>query len=291
MKLLITGAGGQVGSELARQASAMGLQTLALTSRELDITDAAAVEAAVDGVDLLINAAAYTAVDRAESEVQRAFAVNRDGPLNLARACARRGIPLLHLSTDYLFDGRCRQAYHEDDRINPLGVYGASKWAGEQMIRETLPDHLILRVSWVFGVQGHNFVKTMVKLARTRPILRVVADQQGCPTFAGAIAETLLQLAGRLPFSDGSVWGTYHFRGTPAISWYGFSRAIVARARRLTALSVRQVLPIATPEFPTPAARPANSVLACDRLQTVFGIAPAPWLPGLEQVLHSVLED
>ncbi len=286
MRLLIAGAGGQVGRELAVRAPAAGFVTSALGSDELDITDADAVAAAVAGADLVINAAAYTAVDRAESECARAFAVNRDGPANLARACAMRGIPLFHLSTDYVFDGRQRRPYDESAPARPLGVYGRSKWAGEQAVRAILSQHLIVRVSWVFGVHGRNFVKTMLRLATSRPALRVVADQRGCPTFAGDIADTLLWIARQLPFSAGSVWGTYHFSGAPAVSWYGFSRAILRRAGSLTAVSALQVIPISTAEFPTPATRPENSVLAGDRMRVTFGIPPAPWLPGLEQVLQ-----
>ncbi|MDX1606559.1 MAG: dTDP-4-dehydrorhamnose reductase [Candidatus Competibacterales bacterium] len=286
MRLLVTGGCGQVGTELAQRAPARGFKVQAPGSAELDITDASAVRRAVAGVDKVINAAAYTAVDRAEQEPERAYAANRDGPAVLATACAERGIPLLHLSTDYVFDGRRPGPYREDHPVAPLGVYGASKWAGEQAVRERLEQHLILRVSWVFGAYGHNFVRTMLRLAREREELRVVADQHGCPTHAGAIAETLLELAQRLSFSDDSRWGTYHYCGVPATTWHGFAEAILAQVRTLMTVTCRRVVAITTEDFPTPAPRPANSVLDCSRIAAVFGLSPEPWTDGLAQVLN-----
>ena len=200
MRLAIIGAKGQVGWELSQRAPAFGHAVLAWDVDTLDITDANAVDEALASSDAhaVINAAAYTAVDKAEQEPALAFAVNRDGPAHLAAACARLRIPLLHISTDYVYDGAKIDPYVEDDPTTPLGVYGASKLAGDETVRQLLPRHLILRVSWVFGVHGHNFVKTILRLAREREELRVVADQRGCPTFAGDIADTLLELAGRI---------------------------------------------------------------------------------------------
>ena len=199
MRIIIVGAQGQVGWELTRRAPLLGHEVLAWDVAELDITDAAAVNRALtaSGAEVVINAAAYTAVDRAEQEPESAFAVNRDGPAHLAAACHRLHIPLLHISTDYVYDGAKIDPYVEDDPTTPLGVYGASKLAGDEAVRQVLPRHLILRVSWVFGIHGQNFVKTILRLAREREELRVVADQSGCPTYAGDIADTLLELAGR----------------------------------------------------------------------------------------------
>ncbi|HHW76836.1 MAG TPA: dTDP-4-dehydrorhamnose reductase [Xanthomonadaceae bacterium] len=291
MRLAIIGARGQVGWELSRRAPMFGHEALAWDVAELDITDAAAVDRqlAASGADAVVNAAAYTAVDRAEQEPALAFAVNRDGPAHLAAACARLNIPLLHISTDYVFDGTKTAPYTEDDPAAPLGVYGQSKWEGDEAVRRLLPRHLILRVSWVFGVQGHNFVRTILRLAREREELRVVADQQGCPTYAGDIADALLELAGRVGEIDANrAWGVYHYCGEPPITWHGFASAIVEMARAREPLPVRTVTPITTADYPTPAARPANSVLDCSRLSARFGIRPCSWQEGLAAMLFAL---
>lgn len=288
MRIIIIGAQGQVGWELTRRAPALGHDVLAWDVAELDITDAAAVDRqlAASGVEVVINAAAYTAVDKAEQEPELAFAVNRDGPAHLAAACARLNIPLLHISTDYVYDGRKPGPYVENDTVTPLGVYGASKRAGDEAVRRLLRRHLILRVSWVFGIHGHNFVKTILRLAREREELRVVADQYGCPTFAGDIADTLLELAGRSAEIDANdAWGVYHYCGAPATTWHGFASAIVELARARESLPVKTVTAITTADYPTPAARPANSVLDCAKLAARLGIQPRPWRVGLEALL------
>ena len=291
MRLAIIGAKGQVGWELSRRAPMFGHEVLAWDVEELDITDAAAVDQTLgaSAADAVINAAAYTAVDRAEQEPERAFAVNRDGPAHLAAACARSNIPLLHISTDYVFDGTKRDPYTEDDPAAPLGVYGQSKWEGDEAIRRSSPRHLILRVSWVFGVEGQNFVKTILRLAREREELRVVADQHGRPSYAGDIADALLELAGRTEEIDArNLWGVYHYGGEPATTWHEFATAIVERARPTEALKVRAVTPITTADYPTPAARPANSVLDCARLAACFGIYPASWRESLSAMLFAL---
>ncbi|MFO7640815.1 MAG: dTDP-4-dehydrorhamnose reductase [Candidatus Competibacteraceae bacterium] len=291
MRIIVIGAQGQVGWELTRRAAVLGHAVLAWDQAELDITDAAAVDRALDasGAAVAINAAAYTAVDKAEQEPELAFAVNRDGPAHLAAACARSSIPLLHISTDYVFDGRKTDPYTEDDPVAPLGVYGRSKQEGDEAVRGLLSRHFILRVSWVFGAHGHNFVKTILRLAREREELRVVADQHGCPTYAGDIADVLLELAGRLAEIDArDSWGTYHYCGAPATTWHGFASAIVEQARIREPLEVRAVTPIHTIDYPTPAARPANSVLDSSRLMERFGIGPRPWWDGLEAMLAVV---
>lgn len=292
MRIIVTGAQGQVGWELNRRATLLGHDVLAWDVAELDITDATAVDRALDasGAAVAINAAAYTAVDKAEQEPELAFAVNRDGPAHLAAACARSNIPLLHISTDYVFDGRKTSPYTEDDPVAPLGLYGQSKLEGDEAVRRLLSRHLILRVSWVFGAHGHNFVKTILRLAREREELRVVADQHGCPTYAGDIADVLLELAGRIAEIDArDSWGTYHYCGAPATTWHGFASAIVEQARIREPLEVRAVTPIHTIDYPTPAARPANSVLDSSRLMECFGIGPRPWREGLEAMLATGL--
>jgi len=286
--ILLTGAGGQLGWEIARRA--VGRKLLALDHAALDITAARAVQQALkgSGARVVINAAAYTAVDRAEQEPAVAFAVNRDGPAQLAAACARLGIPLVHMSTDYVFAGTQHGAYNEDDPVAPVGEYGRSKWAGEEAVRQTLASHLILRVSWVFGAHGHNFVKTILRRAREREELRVVADQCGCPTYAGAIAEVLLALADRLAAGQRLPWGTYHYCGAPPTTWHGFAQTIVDLAKPYESLRVRRIVPIATADYPAPAARPANSVLDCTRFKECFGIVPSPWQNGLVAMLNTL---
>lgn len=307
MRMIVTGAQGQVGWELTRRAATLGHEVLAWDMAELDITDADAVQQALDasGAELVINAAAYTAVDKAEQESEQAFAVNRDGPAHLAAACARLNLPLLHISTDYVYDGAKIDPYVETDPTTPLGVYGASKLAGDEAVRSLWSRHLILRVSWVFGIHGHNFVKTILRLAREREELRIVADQRGCPTYAGDLADVLLELAGRIAeIDEQNAWGVYHYCGAPATTWHGFASAIIERAReeervvpkrrsRKAApaapepLIVQSVTPITTAAYPTPAARPINSVLDCAKLAERFGIQPRPWQAGLDAMIGS----
>lgn len=283
--VLIFGANGQVGRELLRAAWPDGLMPVGLGRGEGDITDPAAIAAAIatHRPVALVNAAAYTAVDKAESEAEAAFAINRDGPRHLTDAAARAGIPLLHLSTDYVFDGSKAGAYAESDPVAPLGVYGASKEAGEQAIRAATDQHIILRTAWVFGALGHNFVKTMFRLATTRPELRVVADQRGCPTPAAAIAAALATITGAL-LRGNTAYGTYHFAGDTPTTWHGFAEAIFAAGHRY-GWPVPKVHAIATADFPTPAQRPANSVLDCAKLTAAFGIPAADWHAGLAAML------
>jgi len=232
--------------------------------------------------DAVINAAAYTAVDRAESEVEAAFAVNRDGPANLARACERAGISLIHISTDYVFDGSKQGAYVEGDPVSPLGVYGESKLAGEEAVRTLCPKHLILRTSWVFSAHGNNFVKTMLRLGAEREELGVVADQFGKPTSAAEIARLILDT---LPDTEGK-WGTYHLAQPDAVSWHGFAEAIFDAAKRQgIVMKVEQVQPISTADYPTPARRPANSELDCRLLKSVFGVTIRGWRESLAEVI------
>ncbi|WP_448207529.1 dTDP-4-dehydrorhamnose reductase [Azospirillum sp. sgz302134] len=305
--VLVFGAGGQVGFELMRAAWAPGLRPVGLTRAEGDVTDPKAVAKAFDAhrPALVVNASAYTAVDKAESEPQQAFAVNWSGPANLARACAAAGLPLVHISTDYVFDGSSKaEPWREDDPVAPQGVYAESKLAGEEAVRELLPDHVILRTAWVFGAHGHNFVKTMLRLARERDTLRVVADQRGCPTPAADIAAAIATIArARLVPSqtdsgqtdsgqtDGNRWtpGVFHYAGAPATTWHGFAERIVERAAgRIGRRPIVQA--ITTADFPTPARRPANSVLDTTRIGQAYGIAPADWMTGLDRMLDEILD-
>ncbi|HLY54881.1 MAG TPA: dTDP-4-dehydrorhamnose reductase [Stellaceae bacterium] len=281
MRVLVLGRNGQVGHELARAAWPSALEPHVCDRTECDITDAAAVDRvfAAIGPEIVINVAAYTAVDRAEQEPAQALAVNRDGTANLARAAADQGAAMLHVSTDYVFDGSKATPWVETDPVAPLGSYGASKEEGERVLREVLPRHVILRTAWVFGAHGANFVRTIHRVAQANPKLRVVADQFGGPTPARDIAATLIRMAEAVA-ADKAVWGTFHYAGAPTTSWHGFAEAIV----RLSGLTT-PVEPIATVDWPTPARRPANSRLDCRKIGRSYGIAPPSWEAGLADVL------
>ncbi|KJV10204.1 dTDP-4-dehydrorhamnose reductase [Elstera litoralis] len=283
--VLIFGANGQVGRELQRVAWPASLTPVSLARPEGDVTRPEAIAAAVAQHNpvALVNAAAYTAVDKAETEAEAAFAINRDGAANLARAAAAAAVPLIHISTDYVFDGSKPGAYAPSDPVAPLGVYGQSKEAGERAIRAAAEKHVILRTAWVFGPYGHNFVKTMLRLAAARPELRVVADQRGCPTPATAIADAIAQITAAL-LNGSTAYGTYHFAGRAPVSWHGFAEAIFAEGQRY-GWPVPKVHAITTEDFPTPARRPANSVLDCSALTAAFGIMPADWRLGLIDML------
>jgi len=289
--ILLTGAGGQVGHEVKRLAGERGRALVGLTRAQLDIADGKDVDRVFQQVQpsLVINAAAYTAVDRAEEEVEAAMLANRRGPAVLAAACRERHIPLIHLSTDYIFDGNRAGAYGEDDPAAPTGIYGLSKWQGEEEVRAALTEHLIIRVSWVFGPHGNNFVKTMLRLAAERDELRVVADQHGCPTSATDIAHAVLTIAGRIGQGEKVPWGTYHFCGTPETTWHGFAETIIHEAVRMGLLAhAIPVHPITTDQYPTPARRPLNSVLDCRKIARAFGVQPPSWHEGLVAMLARI---
>jgi dTDP-4-dehydrorhamnose reductase len=290
MKLLVLGAGGQVGHELSRLAWPADYRVAAFDRAGVDITRKEAVSAALgrERPGIVINAAAYTAVDRAESEPDAAWAGNCAGPGHLAAACQAAGIPLIHISTDYVFDGSKQGPYREDDPVDPLGVYGQSKEAGDRAVRETLAEHVILRTAWVYSAHGHNFVKTMLRVAAERPVLRVVADQIGSPTSAGDIASAIAAIVRRITAGDRQ-WGAYHFAGGGAVSWHGFAEAIFELAAPWRG-APPQVEAITTADYPTPARRPANSVLDCRHIGEVFGIVPRPWREALAEVIGELYE-
>ena len=295
MTVLLFGGNGQVGHELRRSLRALG--DVVVTTRSGELPDGARCEVAdFDRPDTLaelvervapaivVNAAAYTAVDKAEDDVDAAFRTNAEAPGVLARACALRDIPFVHYSTDYVFDGQGSRPYREDDPTAPLSVYGASKLAGEDAIRAAGGRHLILRTAWVYGQHGHNFMKTMLRLGAERDELRVVADQVGTPTSAALIADVTTELLGLRDAPS----GTFHLTPRGETSWHGFAEAILeeALARGLIPRAPK-VIPIATSDYPTRARRPGYSRLDIGRLEQVLGRALPEWRTGLRQVLGS----
>ncbi|MDP1653973.1 MAG: dTDP-4-dehydrorhamnose reductase [Rhodocyclaceae bacterium] len=286
--ILLTGKDGQVGWELQRTLLPLG-RVIACGRGELDISDADAVRRKLDEMrpDVVVNAAAYTAVDKAEGEPEQAHAINAVAPALLAEEAARRGILLIHYSTDYVYDGAKASPYVESDKTNPLGVYGRSKLAGEAGIQLAGADHLIFRTCWVYAARGGNFLRTMLRLAGEREELRVVADQVGAPTWARLIAEATAHALKQSMQErrDGRFEsGVFHLAAAGETSWHGFASAIVARR---SGLRVKAVTPITTAEYPLPAPRPANSRLATDKFRARFGLD----LPDWESCLQLCLED
>jgi len=288
MKVLVIGANGQLGWELCRRGEKQGFDIVALDLPDFDITEPSTVKKAVSqtGVSLVINASAYTAVDKAESEPELAFAVNRDGPAYIASSCAEIGIPLIHISTDYVFNGNKKGPYLETEPISPLGVYGKSKAAGETEVRNHLKEHIILRTAWLYGIHGNNFVKTMLSLGREKEMVRVVADQYGCPTYVADLAEAILAIAMQISEQHAITWGTYHYCGKGVTTWHGFAQAIFDLVKQYDSLMVKKIVPITTAEFPTSAKRPANSVMDCSLLTKIFGISPRTWQESLADMLN-----
>jgi dTDP-4-dehydrorhamnose reductase len=287
MRVLVTGAQGQVGYELLKRVPA-GFSVFGYGSQNLDVSDDEQVQAVFEALkpELVINAAAYTAVDKAETDVERAYAVNADGVGFLATAAEKMGIPLLHISTDYVFSGDGDRPYTPDDVTGPTGVYGLSKLSGETQLLEHCSRHLVLRTSWVFGEHGNNFVKTMLRLGQDRDTLSVVADQHGGPTSAGSIADTLWALVSIFQREGRLDWGVYHYSGFPACSWYDFANEIFTQAVSLGLLEKSPNLnAITTAQYPTPAKRPQWSVLDCQKLVDAHGLLPRNWGQELQHVL------
>ncbi|MBK1660539.1 dTDP-4-dehydrorhamnose reductase [Paracraurococcus ruber] len=292
MRVLVIGRTGQIASELLPRLAAAGHEAVALEPPEFDMTRADHIAAAFDRVrpQALVNCAAYTAVDKAEDDRALAFAVNATGPGLLGRAARRADIPVVHYSTDYVFDGSKPEPYVETDAPDPVGAYGASKLAGEMLLHDAQPRSVTLRTAWVCSPHGGNFVKTMLRFGKERPELRVVADQHGAPTFAADLAAAAMALLPRLVDSRAgdAVFGITHLTGAPYTTWHGFAEAIFAGAAR-RGQPAPKVTAITTDEYPTKARRPANSRLDCTRAATVLGIPPADWRAGLERCLDDLL--
>lgn len=290
MTLLIIGNKGQLGWALEQQANAKGIAFRGTDLPELDITNREAVLEIVgsDRYSAVINAAAYTAVDKAENDIDTAFAVNRDGAANLAAACRDKSIPLIHISTDYVFNGKSNVPYKADDPIDPLGVYGRSKADGEDEVRKQTPKHIIIRTSWLYGIHGNNFVKNMIRLAKEKKELRVVDDQKGCPTFAGDLAGAIVKLLELMKSGHDIKWGTYHFCNSGITSWYSFAQKAIELASKHEKLKVEKIAPIKTVDYPTIAPRPAFSALDYKRFSSAFDVEVHCWDDSLGKMMNAL---
>lgn len=285
MNILISGRNGQLAQALQQRLGSLG-HLHVLGREQLDLGEPERIRRTVRELrpDLLINAAAYTAVDQAEQDTEAAFALNARAPGVLAEEAARLGVPLLHFSTDYVFDGSKATPYTEDDATNPLSVYGQSKLAGELAINAVGGMHLILRTSWVYSLHGRNFLLTMQRLLQEKPELRVVADQIGAPTWAGSLASSTLALIERWQAGQAGAWGTYHMSAQGQTSWFGFAQAI-GEHLKAQGKPCAQLLPIPSSDYPTPARRPLNSRLDCSRLRQQWQVSQPDWRQALIECL------
>ncbi|WP_294189317.1 dTDP-4-dehydrorhamnose reductase [uncultured Sphingomonas sp.] len=294
--ILVTGANGQLGTELQRLTWPTGVRVVAIDVADLDLTDTAAIEARVaaghDGQSFaaVINGAAYTAVDKAESDLVTAWAVNAMAPAAFGKACADANIPLVQVSTDYVFAGDKVGAWEVNDPVAPLGVYGASKLGGELAVRTSGARHAIVRTAWVVSAHGNNFVKTMLRVAATNPSLRVVDDQRGSPTSAADLAQALQTIALRLIADADAPTGTFHFSNAGETTWAGFAREIFRQSAARGGASA-EVAGVTTAEYPTPAKRPANSLLSHSAIGRAYGIEPRPWQDALGNILDDLIGD
>lgn len=294
MKILVTGKNGQVGFELQRALAPLG-EVVAVDHADCDLADADAIRALVRRVapDVIVNPAAYTAVDKAESDHQTTSAVNTRAPGVLGEEAARVGALVVHYSTDYVFDGAKDGSYSETDTPNPQSVYGSTKLAGERALAEAHPRHLILRTSWVVGAHGGNFAKTMLRLAAERESLSVVADQFGAPTSAALLADLTAQLVRQYQRegAEGFPYGTYHVTAAGETSWYDYARFVIGEAQaagKTLKLGPDAVAPLATADYPTPAKRPANSRLDTSHFRDTFGLRLPPWQESIRHVLQQI---
>ncbi len=312
-KILITGAAGQLGCDVAASLKRAGIDPVCRSRGDLDIADKEALFSVIKETApaVIINAAAYTKVDLAEKEEKKAFAVNSDGARNLAAASEAAGAILIHISTDFVFDGVKSSPYKESEKTNPIGVYGKSKLAGELAVRECCARHIIIRTSWLYGAHGANFVKTILRLASEREVISVVSDQVGSPTWTRDLAEAIRQITTRLTTRDAQApaiktitpsderwggekkpFGVYHYADEGVASWYDLAVAVVEEARALGAeLKCRTVLPIATSGYPTPAARPSYSVLNKEKIKDEFSLTIPHWRDSLREMLAELSKE
>jgi len=286
MRILVTGCNGQVGFLLKKMLT-NNAELQALTRQQLDICNENLVNETIYAFKphVVVNAAAYTAVDKAENEQELAFAINSDGPKYLAKAANVVGAALIHISTDYVFEGDKSGPYLETDPVNPQGIYGKSKLAGEMAVSKHCARHIILRTAWVFGEHGNNFVKTMLRLGKERDTLSIVSDQFGGPTYAGDIAKIIIVIINKIKVDKSIKWGGYHYSGTPYISWFEFAQNVFIKAKQHELMEdIPMLTAITSKEFPTPATRPVNSKLNCELIRAEFGIFPSDWQTELDNI-------
>jgi len=294
MKILVTGKNGQVGHELQRSLAPLG-EVVAVDVEDCDLTDTAAFVSLVERVKpgLIVNPAAYTAVDKAEAEQEIAFAINATAPKVLAAQANLLHIPIIHYSTDYVFDGTKSGQYSEKDDANPQSVYGRTKWQGEKNVRAMCPQHVILRTSWVFGAHGGNFLKTILKLAQERDELKIIADQFGAPTSARLLADSTAKIAKQLLNGDAvTKAGVYHLVAFGETTWHGYASKVVELANQLgvkTKVKTGDIKPIPTEAYPLPAPRPKNSKLSTEKIKATFGIDIPDWSVDVERVLKQII--
>ncbi len=292
MTILVIGKNGQLGSQLLARPNHTGFEIAGVGRQECDIGKIGSVRRVIGEIRpcLVINAAAYTNVDGAELDRDSAFEANRDGPGNLASECRKFEIPMIHISTDYVFDGCKSEPYLETDPVNPVSVYGESKAGGEKAAAEALDRLIIVRTSWFYGCNGPNFVKTILRLAAERDELKIVDDQYGCPTTAVDMADAVLEISRRIVNGGPVPWGIYHYSGQGETTWRRFADAIVKCAKQYIPLQVKTIHPITTAEYPTPARRPAYSVLNCHRIEREFGIETKVWKDRLTSMIPHMIE-
>lgn len=293
MKIFLTGSNGQLGWELIRQGKEFGFEIKGVDLPQCDITDLTQIERNISEYkpSLVINAAAFTNVDGAETQKDLAFSVNRDAPSHLADICSIVGIPLIHFSTDYVFDGNKNVPYKETDSVTPLSIYGQSKLEGENCIRSRLKEHIIIRTSWLYGIHGHNFVKKMLKLGNEKESIHVVNDQFGSPTSAADLSEAVFTIVSKTQNSANIDWGTYHYCGQGITTWHGFSQEIFDIAKKIFPLKIQHLEPVLSNEFASKAPRPAFSALDCERIQKYFGIHTKPWPHSLSIMINRLFNE
>ncbi|MCP4790141.1 MAG: dTDP-4-dehydrorhamnose reductase [Gammaproteobacteria bacterium] len=292
IKILVTGAKGQVGAAVCQRALKMGMSVVWFDAKHLDLSDLAQIHTllAKHKPKFVINCASYSVVDLAEANPEDAYRVNQDGAANVASACADFDVPMLHLSTDYVFDGAQHLPLNEQVPANPVNIFGHSKSAAEELVRENCKQHIILRVGWIFSSSGNNFVLRTLRQIRRQEQIEAVDDQFGCPTYAADVARVFLAIVQQIDCGI-DVWGTYHYSGAEVATWKGFAEAILAAVKQQPTTIANKVVAVSSEDWQAPAPRPAFTVLDCSKILGTFGIRQRPWRSGLVKVINSLTTD